>query len=60
MKKQREIGKEGTDKCDNEEGKLLDVDKKEIKKINKGGKKRIGHRENLMESRDKRDSVDEG
>lgn len=58
MKKQREIGKERT--CENEEGKLLDVDKKEIKKINKGGKKRIGHREDLMESRDKRDSVDEG
>lgn len=57
MKKQREIGKKRT--CDNEEGKLLDVDKKEIKKINKGGKKRIGHREDLMESRDKRDSVDE-
>lgn len=57
MKKQREIGKERT--CDNEKGKLLDVDTKEIKKINKGGKKRIGHREDLME-RDKRDSVDEG
>lgn len=58
MKKQREIDKERT--CDNEEGKLLDIDKKEIKKINKGGKKRIGHKEDLMESRDKRDSVDEG
>lgn len=42
MKKQREIGKERT--CDNEEGKLLDVDKKEIKKREeiKEGRKESG------------------
>lgn len=33
MKKQREIGKERT--CDNEERKLLDVDKKDIIKKDK-------------------------
>lgn len=40
MKKQREIGKE--ERCDNEEEKLLDVDKKEIKKLIKEGRKEPG------------------